>query len=58
MEQDRDPCTYGQLIYHKGDKNINGEKTASSINGARKTGQLHIKDERLEHFPTPYTKIN
>ena len=34
-----------------------GAKTASSINGAGKTGQLHAKNE-IEHFLTPYTKIN
>ena len=28
--------TYGQLIYNKGGKTLNGEKTASSINGAGK----------------------
>ena len=33
-----------------------GEKTASSISGAGKTGQLHVK--KLEHSLTPYTKIN
>ena len=32
-----------------------GEKTASSISGAGKTGQLHVK---LEPSLTPYTKIN
>ena len=38
------PCTYGHLIFDKGGKNINGEKTASSISGAGKTGQLHVKE--------------
>ena len=39
------PCTYGYLIFDKGDKNIcNGVKIASSINGAGKTGQLHVKE--------------
>ena len=32
-------------------------KTASSINGAGETGQLHVK-VKLEHFLMPYTKIN
>ena len=34
----------------------NGAKTVSSINGAWKTGQLHVKE--LEHLLTPYTKMN
>ena len=33
----------------------NEEKTVSSISGAGKTT---YKRMRLEHFPTPYTKIN
>ena len=32
------PCTYAYLIFDK------GGKTASSINGAGKTGQLHVKE--------------
>ena len=46
------PCTYGYLIFDKGCKNMqwgkytiyNGTETASSINGAGKTEQLHIKE--------------
>ena len=30
------PCTYGQLIYDKGCRIYNGEKTAFSISGAGK----------------------
>ena len=33
----------------------NEAKTASSVNGAGKTEQLHVKE--LEHFLTPYTKV-
>ena len=48
MKQDRkprnNPHTCGQLIYDKGGKNIHGEKAVSSISGAGKTGQLHVKE--------------
>ena len=38
-------------IYH-------GEKTVSSIIGAGKTGQLHVKKMKSEHSQTLYTKTN
>ena len=38
------PCTYGYLIFDKGDKSIQWGKTASSINCAGETGQLHVKE--------------
>ena len=41
---DINPCTYGYLIFDKEGKNVHGAKTASSINGAEKTGQLHVKE--------------
>ena len=35
------------------------EKTVPSINGARKTGQLHVKKKmKLENSLKPYTKIS
>ena len=36
--------TYGHLIFEKEAKIYNGEKRASSINGAGKAGQLHVKE--------------
>ena len=38
------PCTYGHLSFGKEARIYNGEKTVSSISGARKTGQLHVKE--------------
>ena len=40
------PHLCGQLIYVKGDKNIQQGKTASSVNVAGKTGQLHAKQSK------------
>ena len=39
-------------------KICNGEKTISFTSGAGKTGQPLVKKMKLEHFVTPYTKIN
>ena len=47
----------GTLFLTKEARIYNGVKTASSINYAGKTGQLHVK-MKLEHFLIPYTKIN
>ena len=38
------PHTYRHLIFDKGGRIINGEKAASSIIGAGRTGQLHVKE--------------
>ena len=38
------PCTYGTLFFTKEERIYNGEKTASSINGTGKTGQVHVKE--------------
>ena len=38
------PHTYGTLVLTKEARICNGAKTASSINGVGKTGQLHVKE--------------
>ena len=49
------PYTYGQLIYNKGVRIYNAEKTLSSRSDAGKSGQLHIKDE-IRTFPNTIYK--
>ena len=39
-------------------RTYNGEKIVSSISGAGKTGQLHVKRIKLQHSLTPYSKIS
>ena len=38
------PYTYGTLFLTKEGRIYNGAKTTSLINGAEKTGQLHVKE--------------
>ena len=38
------PCTYGHVIFDEESRIYNGEKTASSISGGGKTGQLHVNE--------------
>ena len=39
------PHLYSQLIYNKGGKTINGERTVSLIDDVEDTGHLQAKDE-------------
>ena len=48
----------GTLFLTKEARIYKGAKTASSISGAWKNAQLHVKRLKLEHFLTPYQKIN
>ena len=52
------PCTYGYLFLTKEARIYNGAKTASSINGSGKNWTATCERMKLEHFLTPYTKIN
>ena len=46
----------GTLFLTKEARIYNGAKTASSISGAGKTGQLHAR-VKLDHYLMLYTKI-
>ena len=41
---------YGQLSYDQEARIYTGEKTASSINGVGKTGELHVKESNWPTF--------
>ena len=62
MEQDREcrgknPHTYGYLIFEKGGKNVKWDKE-NLFNQCWGNCKTICKRMKLEHFLTPYTKIN
>ena len=52
------PCTCGHLNFDKGGKNIQWSKRTLFNKWCWEKWSTIYKRRKLEHFPTPYTKVN